>query len=60
LNVDQENLSVGDYVYRTCDRVRTRSGFGVLGDVITPFGDSIASITSDYRTQLLNKLFKTH
>lgn len=39
INGDQSYLKANDLVYRTFKDVKTKSGFGVLGRVVSPLGD---------------------
>jgi F-type H+-transporting ATPase subunit alpha len=60
LTGDQSFLSIGDSVFRTGTLVDTRCGFGVLGEVINPLGDSLAKTKLGYRESQLARLFTTH
>lgn len=46
---DQTQLIKGSKVFRTYGTVTTRSGFGVLGQIISPLGKFLSFIESDFK-----------
>lgn len=52
-------MKIGDRVFRTKKLVRTRCGFGVLGEIMNPLGDILASSDLNYKETQLARIFKT-
>jgi len=50
---DQTHLTKGSKAYRTYGTVTTRSGFGVLGQIISPLGKFLNTIESDFKKYAL-------
>jgi len=55
----QRALQVGDVVYRTNELVKTKCGFGVLGEVMGPLGDFLVPSDRTVSEALLLELFNT-
>jgi F0F1-type ATP synthase alpha subunit len=59
INGSQASLRIGDAVYPSYELVKTRCGFGVLGEVINPLGEFLVHSSKSYRESELSRLFKT-
>jgi F0F1-type ATP synthase alpha subunit len=56
---DESKIAVGDRVFRTNRLVQTKCGFGVLGEIINPIGDTILSSKVRYFDVVIDSLFHT-
>lgn len=52
-------LQVGDVVFRTMELVKTKCGFGVLGEVMGPLGAFLVPSLRSVDTVILHELFNT-
>jgi F0F1-type ATP synthase alpha subunit len=56
---NESDIKVGDIVYRTNKLINARCGFGVLGEIIDPLGNTILTSKTDTVDLCLSNLFNT-
>jgi F0F1-type ATP synthase alpha subunit len=60
LRGSQSILSIGDLVFGTGYLVNVKCGFGILGEIINPLGDVLASSDKNYASSAFDNLFNIY
>jgi len=56
---NQNHLASGQVIYRTFDTLQTKSGFGILGQIITPLGEPLNEEEIKTEDAVVNNLYLT-
>ena len=56
---NQNHLASGQVIYRTFDTLQTKSGFGILGQIVTPLGEPLNEEEIKTEDSVVNNLYLT-